>query len=387
MTHRGTLSVLAVAGLLLSAPDRYAASADIFKKAGRSIEKGANKAVDKGKDTVEKGKDAVDQGVDKGKDLVGGISDSGKKELREISKTAQKTYAGSMGSLEKAYKDAAAQAQKVLTAAQEAAYKAAAKAFYNENKEAIGEVTTRWVALMKQQSFSSRVNRVLRQAAERKIDESSRADLQYITHELLGDYEQTQESQDSQQPEKSGRLDPELRLKPQLEPEYAAAQPAPADSAYTKVSATRSEDPPRKIKWLRSFSLSLALSGGAGAAGLQSVISMSVDLYKKSGRKYVECKLLAEAGPLVGYVVGEQGSIAFGLWPTWTDDAPGAQFGIFAGAAKGMVGGQATVIWNFTDTWSVNAAPGFTIGYGPGAGAELGLEVGWTEDVGPSGWR
>ncbi|MFO0572706.1 MAG: antitoxin [Polyangia bacterium] len=397
MARTRTLAVLALCGLVFAGGDRGTASADLFKKAGKSIEKGANKAADKGKDAADKGKDAVDKGVDKGKDLVDDGVDKGKgaldqgkdlardlvgsgnKELRELEKTAQKTYAGSVSSLEKAYKDAEAQAMKVLTAAQQAAYQAAAKAFFSENKEAIQEISARWIELMKDKGFAERVNRVLKQAAERKIDERSREDLQAITRELLGEYEEPEPAS------KTGLLE----LKPKLDVEQAVAEHAArTDPAYTPVGASSDgSGRPRKVKWLRSFTLTMTFTAGFGSTGLEAAVGMSVDLYRRNGRKYVDCKLIAEAGPLFGIAQGAQAGIAFGLWPTWTDDAPGAQFGLYGGVAKAQYGLQATVIWNFTDTWSVHASPGFTVAYAPGEGNELGIELGWTSDMGPSTWR
>lgn len=370
-----TLSVLALCGLVLAGGDRGTASADLLKKAGRSIEKGASKAADKGKDLVDdgvdKGKGAVDKGQDLARDLVG----SGSKELKALEKTAQKTYAGSVSSLEKAYKDAEAQAMKVLTAAQQAAYKAAAKAFFSENKEAIQEVSARWLELMKDKGFSERVNRVLKQAAERKIDERSREDLQAITRELLGEYD----TPDA--PSQTGLLE----LKPRPDAEPAAAR---TDPAYTPVSASSDGGSrPKRIKWLRSFTLTMTFTAGFGSAGAEAAVGMSVDLYRRNGRRYVDCKLIAEAGPLFGIAEGAQVGISFGLWPTWTADAPGAQFGLYGGVAQAKYGLQATVIWNFTDTWSVHASPGFTVAFAPGEGHELGIELGWTEDMGPSTWR
>jgi hypothetical protein len=315
---------------------------------------------------------------------------SGNKELQEISKTAKKTYSGSVSSLEKAYKDAEAQAQKVLNAAQQAAYVAAAKAYFNENKEAIQEVSARWIELMKDKGFAERVNRVLKQAAERKIDERSREDLQAITRELLGEYEQPEL-------DKTGlrELKPKLPAEQTAAEQTAAEHAARADDPYTPVSGSSSSGSgnsnsgsrPKKIKWLRSFTLTITLMAGFGNAGIEAAVGMTVDLYKRNGRKYVDCKLIAEAGPLFGIAKGEQVGISFGLWPTWSADAPGAQFGLYGGVAKGQYGMQATVIWNFTDTWSVHASPGFTVAYAPGEGAELGIEMGWTEDMGPSTWR
>lgn len=72
MTKKRTPYVLTLVGMLLAgSSDHHAASADFFKKAGKSIAKGANKVADKGKDTADKGKDAANDLVDKGKDAVG----------------------------------------------------------------------------------------------------------------------------------------------------------------------------------------------------------------------------------------------------------------------------------------------------------------------------
>lgn len=362
------LASLGFTGLLCSSSaDHGTAQAKInigksLDKTGKSISKTADKAVDAGKDAA---KDAGDAVSGTWKD----VTSATKKECDDIAKTAQKTYASTKGALEKEYQDALKQMQKVLTAAQMEVYKALAREFYKSHMDEINAVSVRWVTLMKQKEFSERVLRVMRQASERKIDEKSREDLTYITRELLGDYGDS---------ESSG----ELRLKKDLEPGFAVEE-----NPYVMVAASADSDKPKKVKWLRSLTLMLAAEAGVGYAGVQSAIGMSVDIYKRSGRKYVECKLLAEAGPIVGLSMGVQGGIAIGLWPTWTADNPGASFGLYGGAAKEGLGLGASIVWNFTNTWSVSATPGFTIGPQEGEGKQLGLETGWTQDVGPSGWK
>lgn len=355
---------LGLTGLLCSpGTDHGAAHAKInlgksLNKAGKSVTKAANDVADAGKDAGNKVSNAW-----------GDVASSTKKECDSIAKTAQKTYASTKGELEKAYRDAANQAQKILTAAQMEAYKALAKAFYRDHLDEINAVSARWVTLMKQKDFSERVLRVLRQASERKIDEKSREDLTYIVRELLGDYGAS---------DASG----ELHLKQNLDPGYIADE-----SPFVMAAATVDSDKPKKIKWLRSLTLMLAAEAGTGNVGVQSAIGMSVDIYKRSGRSYVVCKLLAEAGPIVGLSMGVQGGIAVGLWPTWTDDNDGASFGLYGGAAKEGLGLGASIIWNFTGSWTVNPSPGFTIGPQEGEGYQAGIVTGWTQDVGPSGWQ
>jgi hypothetical protein len=367
------LGPLVIAGLGLtellcsSSSDHHAAHAKInigksLNKAGKSVSNAADKAVDTGKDIA---KGAEDTASSTWKD----VSKTTKKECDSIAKTAQKTYASTKGALEKSYQDALKQMEKVLTAAQMEAYKALARVFYKDHLDEINAVSVRWVALMKQTDFSERVLRVMRQAAERKIDEKSREDLLYITRELLGEYGDS---------ETSG----ELRFKKDLDLGFPVEE-----SPYVAVAASADGGKPKKIKWLRSLTLMLAAEAGTGNVGVQTAIGMSVDIYKRSGRKYVECKLLAEAGPIIGLSMGVQGGIAIGLWPTWTADNPGASFGIYGGAAKEGLGLGASIIWNFTSTWSVNASPGITIGPQEGEGAQLGIVTGWTQDVGPSGWK
>lgn len=349
MNHLSIRRVLAVVGLLCAtATTPQPADANLWKKAKKGV-KDAGKAVSKESNKVGK---AVDDAVEEVDD-----------EIKKMNQAINKNFDKALREAERGYNQSVAFVNKTLTAAERAAYEAAAQAFYDENAAFIRDVTQRAVELSNDdKEFATRLDRMVTKSVNRQIDAQFRSDLQWLCEQVIGPFEQKKAELPILPMPKAWRLDDELdRVQP------VRGQPL-ADVVFAS-SGSR----PSKPKWLRSMTLTLT-GGGGYVGGVEAGFGGVTDVYTKNGT--VDARGLLQADGMLGAIKGASAGIILGFWPTPAAEADGASFGVMLAGAK-KLGGSIEVAWSFTDQSKVHPTPGFAVGVIAGAGVEAGFVGGW----------
>lgn len=342
---------LAVSGLLCAVTAQpQPADANLFKKAKKATKKVAN---DTSK-TVSKEANKVGQEAEK---AVEDIDDEAKKAQEAI----QKNFNQGIKQAEAGYQQSVDFVNKTLTAAERAAYEAAAKVFYSDNAAFMNYAMQQAAVLYKNGDFDSRLDRMVTKSVNKQIDAQFRSDLQWLCEQFVGPFEDQKADLMLPMP-KEWRLEDEAQL---------VQLARPGGDVLFAGSGSR----PSKPKWLRSMTLTLA-GGGGYIGGAEIAFGGVTDVYMKNGK--VDARGLFQADGMLGAIKGGSIGLVVGFWPTPASEADGGSFGVMMAGAK-KYGAMLEVGWSFVDKAKVHPVPGFAVGPILGAGVEAGFVGGWEQ--------
>lgn len=311
---------LLVAAILSPAVTTSPAEANLFKKVKKAVKHTAN--------DVAKGTTNAANTVASG---VTGVVNSD--EAKVVSDTAKKSYEATAKAGESAYRKTVAEVQSGIDAAKKAALQAAADLYLKKYRGFLVKFRSNLDALAKDDAASDIVDRLVKAASEKRLDDQTRADLQVIG-ERLG----------------------LLEWKPN------SIVPSSSGGAF-------------KSSWGL-----IVGGGGAYVAGAEGSFGLVANCYKEPDQRY-GAGLAVSVGGLVGIAFGGSVDVMFYWQPGGVSDAEGGSVGLGVEGAVGGIGGTLGVQWSVAEGMKGAAAgiPGFYLGWAGGVKVKAGaLEGGYT---------
>jgi hypothetical protein len=330
-TNRTYRKLALLAALFSPAVITTKADANLFKKITKTATK-TTKTVASG--TTQAAKTVATGATQAGKTVAAEASSViNGDEAKTLSATAKKSYEAAVKEGESAYRQSMSAVQAGIDAAKKAALQAAAQEYLRKYKGFLVKLRSNIDALAKDEAATNVVDRVVKAAAEKRLDDQTRADLQFLGERL-------------------GLLD----WKP------GSIVPGSSGGAL-------------KSSW------GILVGGGAAyVGGAEGSFGLVANCYKETDQRY-GAGLLVSVGGLVGIAFGGSVDVMFFWQPGGVSDSEGGQIGLGVEGAVGGIGGTLGIQWNVSEGMKGASAgiPGFYLGWAGGAKVKAGaLEGGYT---------
>lgn len=305
----GSYSIMAVFALvsLTAAP----VHAGLFKKIKKGAKKAAHTVIHEAEEVTEIGED----------------------ETKALTETAKKSYAATIKEGEATYRKTVSTVQAGIDAAKEAALRAAADTWIKKYSGFLKKFRANLDALATDDNAVAIVDRLAKAAAEKRLDDQTRADLLFVGERL-------------------GLL------------EWKPNSIVPGSSGGAMKS---------------SWGLAVA-GGGAYVAGAEGAVGFVANCYKEADQRY-GAGLALSLGGVLGAAYGGSVNITFYWQPGGVAEAEGGSVGLGLEAAYAGVGSTLGLAWSVYEGMKGASAgiPGFYLGWAGGVKVKAGaLQGGYT---------
>lgn len=325
LTSSSVIASVALLSLIASPSE-----ANLFKK----IKKGASKAANTVSNQAGKATQVVvGTATSAANQVADEVTELSTDEARALTETAKRSYATTIKEGESAYRKTVSTVQAGIDAAKEAALRAAADAWIKKYSGFLAKFRTNLNALAQDDAAVAAVDRLTKAAAEKRLDDQTRADLLLVGERL-------------------GLLD------------WKPNSIVPASSGGAGKS---------------SWGLAIT-GGGAYVAGAEGSVGLVANCYKEADQRY-GAGLAISLGGVLGLAYGASADVTFYWQPGGVNDAEGGSIGFGVEAAYAAVGGTLGVQWSVSEGMRGAAAgiPGFFLGWAAGVKVKAGaLQGGYT---------